>query len=956
MGGMKGSLELDSVQETAVLNLTGLCEQTVFSLHEYPVMYGHFPHPCHQENIGNQLFQFAVNDTSHPVKIQDLFQKHRSLADFSVLVESCGLKACATIRTKIGTAQTWHAKFYTSVAGEVHFRQHNGGDSLIILTDFIALDEEYHKELNVTMYFTSKCDPQTSNRNEQDLTPLGEVKVGSPQEKLKSHMEVPITIIQRFALLRYRDQWICAEVRELLPINATAIINMKGSKGSFHFQQTSPFEPTQLTVKLKNLNSNISQYHVHHYPVPPRESAEENRCSESNTGGHWNPFGINISAPEYPKVLQGTHDQYELGDLSGRHGSLAGHTNFEATYTDWNLPLFGINSVLGRSVVIHRSDNSRILCGNIGYEGEITTAVATFTKTIVGRVVFRQMKNNPYAELSIFSQLSYSNSSAPTTANHNWHIHEFPLSTEMDSSKEACASTQAHFNPSNVSSSNYSLQCHPFRPFRCEVGDFTGKHMPILLPNHTRLAQAKSFFTDTTAALSGFASIIGRSLVIHGAEKALGRIGCANITILNPAVGKTEQWFGLGQVKGEFQVSQNLDLDPTSIQVSFTNLNSLSGGYHVHVLPVNQNSTTACTDTQGHFNPFQVNITTSPAPSNGTADQYEVGDISGKHGMLTEKNSLSEDYVDAELPLSGPYSILGRSLVIHYANGSRMQCATIELQQAKDGELLRAKAVFAGRLRGRVSVVQQIFANGSASDATIDVDLQSADMTLPNVSKLQWNIQERPLPENSPHCAGDDGPYNPYEIFRGPGYGSSCSPGYPLHCAVGDLLGKHGAVPLGQRQLFTDSNLPLAGDFTVAGRVLLLRNGSDVLDCAPILPDAPVTELKFPSLKTFSRYKLRSAVSQALEIPIWKVNLLPQAPADSQNEPCQKISFFVIGYNNKQKLDLIKDKLESFTSSRLCSSGSSDPVVPGMAPTVMPSKLLCLWILLGFILFSGLQQ
>uniref|UniRef100_A0A6I8QKX2 Superoxide dismutase copper/zinc binding domain-containing protein n=1 Tax=Xenopus tropicalis TaxID=8364 RepID=A0A6I8QKX2_XENTR len=73
----------------------------------------------------------------------------------------------------------------------------------------------------------------------------------------------------------------------------------------------------------------------------------------------------------------------------------------------------------------------------------------------------------------------------------------------------------------------------------------------------------------------------------------------------------------------------------------------------------------------GHFNPFGVNVSTSPPAGNGTDDEYEVGDISGRRGLLVGKDSLVKQFIDMNFPLSGTHSILGRSLVIHYTNGSR---------------------------------------------------------------------------------------------------------------------------------------------------------------------------------------------------------------------------------------------------------------------------------------------
>lgn len=48
----------------------------------------------------------------------------------------------------------------------------------------------------------------------------------------------------------------------------------------------------------------------------------------------------------------------------------------------------------------------------------------------------------------------------------------------------------------------------------------------------------------------------------------------------------------------------------------------------------------------------------------GTADQYELGDLGAKYGLL-ESRSLSTFYNDTQLSLFGPHSILGRSVVLH---------------------------------------------------------------------------------------------------------------------------------------------------------------------------------------------------------------------------------------------------------------------------------------------------
>uniref|UniRef100_A0A3Q4C0G2 Superoxide dismutase copper/zinc binding domain-containing protein n=1 Tax=Mola mola TaxID=94237 RepID=A0A3Q4C0G2_MOLML len=67
---------------------------------------------------------------------------------------------------------------------------------------------------------------------------------------------------------------------------------------------------------------------------------------------------LNTSDPAYPKVPGSTHDRYEMGDLSAKHMSLAGKNKTDEVFTDFNLPLFGRNSIVGHSVVIHQTDSS----------------------------------------------------------------------------------------------------------------------------------------------------------------------------------------------------------------------------------------------------------------------------------------------------------------------------------------------------------------------------------------------------------------------------------------------------------------------------------------------------------------------------------------------------------------------------------------------------------------------
>lgn len=73
-------------------------------------------------------------------------------------------------------------------------------------------------------------------------------------------------------------------------------------------------------------------------------------CEETSLYGHWNPLNVELSSS--PRMYQGTPDQYEVGDLSGKFGTLDNQTIYKNYYNDSLLTLFGPRSILGRSIVI----------------------------------------------------------------------------------------------------------------------------------------------------------------------------------------------------------------------------------------------------------------------------------------------------------------------------------------------------------------------------------------------------------------------------------------------------------------------------------------------------------------------------------------------------------------------------------------------------------------------------
>lgn len=149
---------------------------------------------------------------------------------------------------------------------------------------------------------------------------------------------------------------------------------------------------SRLMVNLSGLARQAGKYHVHLFPV------ENGDCG--TTGGHYNPFEINQTLPSG----QGSSDRYEVGDLSGLFGLLTGKESVQFTYIAPNIQCDGIHGILGRSIVIHRTDGKRWQCATIEplglYGNEVTklSAVARFQGRYSGYIKLVSTRSNTFSE------------------------------------------------------------------------------------------------------------------------------------------------------------------------------------------------------------------------------------------------------------------------------------------------------------------------------------------------------------------------------------------------------------------------------------------------------------------------------------------------------------------------------------------------------------------------------
>ena len=151
---------------------------------------------------------------------------------------------------------------------------------------------------------------------------------------------------------------------------------------------------------------------------------------------------------------------------------------------------------------------------------------------------------------------------------------------------------------------------------------------------------------------------------------------------------------GVGYPKGTITIT-NLPLQTGIGATITTNLQNLEGTgnkWHVHSGPTAEtggiDAGCGAGVTGGHYDPTFQNY---PDGLDGRAPSYEIGDLSGKHGVLGDGSTVDARTVtdpilrvdaDFGLPASQPsdasyYSVLGRSIVIHRNDGSRWACANI---------------------------------------------------------------------------------------------------------------------------------------------------------------------------------------------------------------------------------------------------------------------------------------
>ncbi|KAM4059095.1 copper/zinc superoxide dismutase (SODC) domain-containing protein [Hirsutella rhossiliensis] len=138
-----------------------------------------------------------------------------------------------------------------------------------------------------------------------------------------------------------------------------------------------------------------------------------------------------------------------------------------------------------------------------------------------------------------------------------------------------------------------------------------------------------------------------------------------------------------GNVKGSIRAQAPKDGNGVKFTVRFDNVPAEGGPflYHLHAQPVPNDGN--CTKTLAHLDPFNRG---EQPPCDASAPQTcQVGDLSGKHGKVTQ-DPFQAEYLDPFTSLKeGDQAFFGnRSFVFHFGNTTRITCANFAQVDADD--------------------------------------------------------------------------------------------------------------------------------------------------------------------------------------------------------------------------------------------------------------------------------
>ena len=391
---------------------------------------------------------------------------------------------------------------------------------------------------------------------------------------------------------------------------------MGGIKGDVVFSQPQDNGPTTVMVSLTGINETLT-WNIHQLPM----IYHGNAAMSCDVGAVFDPKMAKES-PDYNAdcLLSSTarFDSCAVGDLAKMLGNLSRNAA-QQNYTNQQLmiPITGPYSIMGRTLVLY-SGNTAKACALITPAESMKTAVAVFKFPVAGFVYLRQVSEN--SDTSVFVDLFFVDN-AESASQFSWQINQGVVSDDASDPSLYCKNVGEMFNPKVIEDDNCNQTMHD----NCAIGDLTSKHGNVSVSVATAMqSSTKMAFTDTNLPLIGDSSVVGESIVLFSDKDAEIPVACAKIVHLEPKT--LEAPFNADDnkgVDGYFKFTQSSPFDPTTTEIKLRGLQNKAEGYHVHAYPSPSYKPIAPSEAcealiaGDHWNPFNIDINTSPAAGTG---------------------------------------------------------------------------------------------------------------------------------------------------------------------------------------------------------------------------------------------------------------------------------------------------------------------------------------------------
>lgn len=741
-----------------------------------------------------------------------------------------------------------------------------------------------------------------------------------------------------------------------------ATFSMGGIKGDVTFSQSQGQYSSEVMVNLTGVSATL-KWSIRQLPMIYNGNANLS-CKAGAVGGVFDPKMAEASADYETNCQLSNSLRFQscaVGDLSRMLGNLDSNKQ-EYKYSDSGLmiPISGPYSVMGKALVLYDGDMPKA-CALIAPTQPMKTFVAVFKGPVAGFVYFRQVDEN--SDTSVFVDLFFVNGTN-SNKDFSWQINQGVVSHDASDPSSYCKKVGQIFNPKNMNDASCSKTMHG----KCAIGDMTSKHGKIEVSLATKMqSSTKAAFTDTNLPLSGDDSVQGETLLLFPSDP-IQAIACAKIVRLEPKTLKVSFDGSVQEgVTGHFMFTQSSPFDATTAEIKLTGLNKKAQGYHIHAYPspsyMHLLPNESCTGliAGDHWNPYNVDIKTSPPAGTGTDDEYEVGDLSGKYGTFLNRSSFSKTVMDYNLPMFGRNSIQGRSLVIHKLKiqDANMRWVCNDLMPEVDKGItyfMKAIANISGpAVKGMVVLEQYLSSSPNVAEveSTIYINIEHSQDS-ESTSGHRYGVHKNPVGEDASYtdvsrrCMSLEGNFNPYAVYTKGDYSSTCSPTNMLRCESGDLSGKHDPLEVGDgRVFFNDVNLPLFGIDSVAGHGIAVNakdGGSDRIGCANLIVEGSLyaeRSLEFPKKAAFSSFHFADIISKALGIPKWRLFMI-RTEEGSVSE-CMKVKFAIVGNANQviqpvTKFDDLKQNNPEEFKPYTCNPSTTSGLLPDPSTT---SGALC---------------